>query len=182
MKSTIASPPSVIGSGGGPPPEAMPLRPPDAVLPGVPHLSTRVVARAVDVAVVTAGLLLAGRWMGFGYDWFVLGLLLTLGYFAGLSAAFGRTLGKRIMGLRLVGPTGENPTLRQASVREAFMLVGAVPFVGPLLSVACWTWLALSIRSHPLGQGRHDLLAGGTRVVRHAADRGDGELSETDRT
>lgn len=135
----------------------------------VPSLWTRVLARAIDAALVTVGLLGLGCWMGFGYSWLALGVLLTFGYLAGLPAALGVTLGKRMMKLRIVGPTGGSPTVRQALVREAFMLVGAVPYVGPLLSVICWTWLAMSIRSNRAGQGPHDLLAGGTRVIRVVA-------------
>ena len=31
--------------------------------------------------------------------------------------------------------------------------------------VMAWVWIAMRIRSSPLRQGPHDLLAGGTRVV-----------------
>ncbi|WP_437949867.1 RDD family protein [Sorangium sp. So ce296] len=72
----------------------------------------------------------------------------------------------RPSGLRVVGPDGGRPSLNQALVREAFTLVGSIPIVGPLLALAAWVWIDMTIRSSPLRQGKHDLLAGGTRVVR----------------
>jgi hypothetical protein len=54
-------------------------------------------------------------------------------------------------------------------VREAFTVLGSVPFVGGLLALGSWVWIGRSIRSNGLRQGKHDLLAGGTRVVRVAA-------------
>ena len=65
---------------------------------------------------------------------------------------------------------GETPGL---AVRVAARVIdialvaalGAVPFAGPILALAAWIWIVLAIRSSPLGQGPHDHLAGGTRVV-----------------
>jgi hypothetical protein len=51
------------------------------------------------------------------------------------------------------------------------MLIGAVPFVGPLLALGVWTWIVRRMQRSPLGQGPHDMLAGGTRVVRVASRR-----------
>ena len=50
-----------------------------------------------------------------------------------------------------------------------------MPFAGPLLAMAAWIWLSITIRSNPLRQGKHDQLAG-TRIVHEGADnvnRGD---------
>jgi hypothetical protein len=66
----------------------------------------------------------------------------------------------------VMGAAGGRPTVREAFTREAFTVVGAVPFAGPLIALGVWTWIILSIRSSALGQGKHDILAGGTRVVR----------------
>jgi uncharacterized RDD family membrane protein YckC len=54
--------------------------------------------------------------------------------------------------------------VRQAFAREAFTVAGEVPFAGPLLALAAWGWIIVTIRSNPLRQGKHDLLAG-TRVI-----------------
>ena len=50
--------------------------------------------------------------------------------------------------------------------REAFTVLGAISFAGPLLALAAWAWIIATIRSTPLRQGKHDMLAGGTRVIR----------------
>jgi hypothetical protein len=52
---------------------------------------------------------------------------------------------------------------------RAFTVVGSISFVGPLLALAIWVWFSITLRSNPLRQGKHDLLAGGTRVIRVGA-------------
>ena len=109
---------------------------------------------------------LLGRMIGFGYDWLAIGTAMTLTYFACLDSLAGCTLGKLVLGLRVVGLKGQRPSLRQSAHREMFMLIGAIPFVGVPLAVVAWVWLSKTIRSNPLGQGKHDMLADGTRVIR----------------
>ena len=134
------------------------------VLP--PTLPTRAAARVIDVIVV-AGLNLAlGQVIGFGVDWLVLGAGLILGYFVAGDTLFGATLGKRALGLRVVSAEGQRPSAAQALRRELFVLVGAVPFIGPIVALGIWVWMIVAIRSSPLAQGPHDTFAGGTRVVR----------------
>ena len=67
--------------------------------------------------------------------------------------------------MRVQGSSGHQPSLGAALARESFVLLGAIPFVGPLLALAAWPTLCLTIRASPLGQGWHDRWAGGTRVV-----------------
>ena len=131
-------------------------------------LLPRLAARGIDVLVLALGLVGLGRIMGFGFDWLAVGTGIVLGYFVGLDALFGATLGKAAFGLRVVGPDGAPPTLRQALIRESFTVLGSIPFVGVLLAVGAWVWISLSIRRNELRQGKHDLLAGGTRVVRRS--------------
>ena len=125
----------------------------------------RLIARIIDACVVTAIDVLLGQVLGFGYGWLVLGAVIVLGYFAVLDAAIGTTVGKAVMKLRVIGPDGAHPSLASAVRREAFMLVGAVPFIGPLVAIGLWIWFSLRIRSDARGQGPHDHFAGGTRVV-----------------
>jgi len=103
--------------------------------------------------------------MGFGFDWLLIGATIVLAYFVLQDSLARATLGKRVLGLQIVAPGGGRPSLRQALIREAFTVVGSIPFVGPLLALGVWVWIASGIRSSPLRQGPHDLLAGGTRVV-----------------
>jgi uncharacterized RDD family membrane protein YckC len=129
-------------------------------------LPARLAARAIDVVVLAAVDGAIGMSIGFGFDWLIVGAAIVLAYFTVLDVVFGATLGKVVMGLGVIGQDGGRPTLRQALTREAFTVVGAVPFIGPLLAVAAWAWIIATIRSSPLRQGKHDSLAGGTRVVR----------------
>jgi uncharacterized RDD family membrane protein YckC len=146
----------------------------DAPVPA--ELPARFAARFVDaivVAAVDAGL---GRLIGFGFDWLIIGAVVILAYFVLLDALAGATLGKRALGLRVIGPSGGRPSLRQALIREAFVIVGAIPFVGPLLALAAWVSIVVTIRSSPIRQGKHDRLAGGTQVIR-AQRRSSGQTS-----
>lgn len=132
------------------------------------QLPIRLGARVIDVVVVGGLAVGLGQLMGFGYDWLVTGAALILAYFVLLDVFAGATLGKRVLGLRVVGPDGGRPTLRQAFTREVFTVFGAIPFVGPLLALAAWIWIIVTMRASPTLQGKHDVLAGGTRVVHNA--------------
>ncbi len=126
----------------------------------------RLAARAIDGAVLAVLDLALGKLIGFGFDWLLLGALVVLVYFAALDSIFGTTAGKRILGLRVLGPDGGNPSIGRALAREAFTVLGAIPFAGPLLAVAAWVWIVRTIETSPSRQGMHDRLAGGTQVVR----------------
>jgi len=131
-----------------------------------PRLPRRLAARALDITLLVAVAVGFGNVIGFGYDWLGITAGLVLVYFAGLDALFGTTLGKALLGLRVTAADGRRPTTGQALIRESFTVLGAVPYAGPFLALGAWTWIVLTIRSSPLGQGVHDMLAGGTRVVR----------------
>jgi uncharacterized RDD family membrane protein YckC len=129
-------------------------------------IPVRLTARIIDIVVLVAVELGLGQLMGYGFDWLLLGASLVYAYFVGCDVGLGATLGKFALGLRVIGPSSARPTLRQALIREAFTLLGAIPLVGPLLALGAWIWIAVSIRASALRQGKHDMLAGGTRVVR----------------
>jgi uncharacterized RDD family membrane protein YckC len=121
--------------------------------------------RAFDIAVCVGLDVALGKWMGFGFDWLAIGASLNWLYFACSLVLTGTTIGKRVVGLAVVGPTGDKPTLGDALRRELFTIVGAIPLVGPLLAFASWIAIATSARKNPDGRGPHDRFAGGTRVV-----------------
>jgi uncharacterized RDD family membrane protein YckC len=131
-----------------------------------PTLTARLGARVLDVIIVALLSLALGQVIGFGFDWLILGAGLILGYFVAGDTLFGATLGKRALGLRVITAAGGRPSAAQALRRELFVIVGAVPFIGPILALGIWLWMLVTIRSSPLAQGPHDHLAGGTRVVR----------------
>jgi uncharacterized RDD family membrane protein YckC len=134
--------------------------------PPVPaDLTPRLIARGIDVAVVTAITVGLGRAVGFGFDWLAIATVIIVGYFVVLDAAAGATPGKLALGLRVVGPDGERPTLRQALRREAFMALGSIPFIGVPVAVFVWVRISREIARDPLRQGGHDRFAGGTRVI-----------------
>jgi uncharacterized RDD family membrane protein YckC len=139
--------------------------PSSAALSSPGELFARAEARFLDGLVLLAidgGL---GQLTGYGFDWLLIAAVIVLAYFTLLDALAGTTIGKFALGLRVIGPDGSKPSLQQSLVREAFTILGAVPFVGPLLAFAAWVWIGVSIRRNPLQQGKHDLIAGGTRVV-----------------
>lgn len=132
------------------------------------HLLARGGARLID-ALLLAGLGVAlGSVTGFGPGWLVLQAVVVFAYFMLLDTTAGTTVGKRILGLKVIGSDDPTPTVRQAAIREAFTLLGAIPFVGPPLAAIAWVVIIVTVNASPTGQGVHDRLAGGTRVVGRA--------------
>jgi uncharacterized RDD family membrane protein YckC len=134
-------------------------------------LPVRLFARAIDVAVVVGIIAALGKAIGFGYDWLIVGAAIVLMYFAVMDVLWGATLGKLLLKLRIIGPEGRTLTMEQALRREFFTALGAIPLVGPFLAMGSWGWIIWSIHESPTRQGKHDMLAGGTRVVRRIGAR-----------
>lgn len=130
---------------------------------GIP---VRAAARVIDflILIVVNGAI--GKLIGFGFDWLVIAATIVIAYFVVLDVVAGTTIGKAAFSLRVTDANGKRLSLKQALVRESFILLGAVPYAGPLLALAAWAWIWVTVRSTPLGQGKHDQLAGGTRVIR----------------
>lgn len=93
--------------------------------------------------------------------------VITFAYFLVYESSQGSTLGKKLVGIRVLGPdSAPRPTLRQSAVRNAFTLLSSIPYVGALFSITAYLLIASTIASNANKQGIHDRLAGGTRVVR----------------
>lgn len=133
------------------------------------RLRRRGLARLADAAILATGGISVGLVTGFGPGWLIATTGIVYGYFVAFAMT-GATPGKRAVGLRIVGPDGGPPSLRASAGRELFVLVGAIPFAGPVLSLAAWAAIAVTSRKSTLGQGVHDRLAGGTRVVERRTD------------
>jgi uncharacterized RDD family membrane protein YckC len=138
-------------------------RPPMAAS-GAPGLGARFGARLIDALVLVAIGVPVGVALDFSVTWLVGQALLVFVYFVALDVAWGTTVGKRVLGLRVAGADGGRPSVGEAAVREAFTLLGAVPFAGPLLALGAWIAIGVTARSSEHGQGVHDRLAGGTSV------------------
>jgi uncharacterized RDD family membrane protein YckC len=130
------------------------------------QLLPRFGARIIDsliIGIVGGPLGLA---LDFGFVWVALQAVLVFAYFVLLDTYVGTTAGKRLLGLRVIGPTGAKPEIGQAANREAFTLLGAIPYIGGLLGLIAWIVIAVTINSSPTRQGKHDEFAGGTQVVK----------------
>ncbi|BBX22625.1 RDD family protein [Mycolicibacter terrae] len=104
------------------------------------------------------------------YPFLVTGLfsgVLTYGYFVLFEVTQGSSPAKRLLGLAVRGPDGvSKPTLAQSAVRNSFTVLAVLPYLGPLLAFVAYVVIALTISGSPTKQGKHDQLAGGTRVIR----------------
>ena len=98
--------------------------------------------------------------IGLNGVWFVLYVLLSFGFYGVPEATSGRTLGKALLGLRVVDEDGETqPSGRKVLVRTLLRVIDGVAFYAVALAVA----LATGDRRQRIGD-----LAAGTFVV---ADR-----------
>ncbi|CAN5770850.1 hypothetical protein BH23ACT5_BH23ACT5_02730 [soil metagenome] len=149
-------------------------------------LGTRFLARLIDgilLAIVGAvilvpliiGAMFAGANTGFNpFGGFgissIVGAIITaalyVGYFAFMESRTGQTVGKMVLGLKTIGPDGNNPTIEQAIKRNAWMALSIIPVLGGLAQLAAAIYIAVTINSSPTNTGWHDEFADGTSVIR----------------
>lgn len=92
--------------------------------------------------------------------------LMVVAYFVALWAVFGQTVGKRVLGLRVVDAAGAPIGLGRAGVRMAGYLLSALPaYLG-------FAWVLVD----PKRRGWHDMLAGTLVVYDRAPARADSDL------
>lgn len=93
--------------------------------------------------------------------------VLTFGYFVFMENSQGTTLGKKLLGMRVVPPGGAAKVETETSAkRNAFQLVSVVPCLGHLVAIGMMIYIAVTIEQDPNKQGWHDKFAGGTQVVK----------------
>ena len=147
-------------------PAGSPQRP--YVHPG--DLLPRFFARLIDGVVVNVVVFVLSMFLLRDYGYLVTGLfsgVLMFGYFVLLEVTQGATLGKRLLGLSVLGPGGRpRPDFSQSAIRNSFTLLAVVPYLGPLLAFAAYVVIAVTINASPCKQGKHDELAGGTQVIK----------------
>ncbi|MFI6433229.1 RDD family protein [Rhodococcus oryzae] len=161
----------------------------------------RLAAFAIDVMLLAVVVGLVGGVLVFLIDLYTEGAALVVGDVLGgtlltvtpfaylfiMESRFGKTVGKRIVGLAVVGPAGFTPNGEEAFRRNsaALLLVGAgvgasiadqdagalsvlgqsVSAAGYLAALVAFVWICVSIRTGRDHVGIHDRFAGGTRVV-----------------
>jgi uncharacterized RDD family membrane protein YckC len=91
-----------------------------------------------------------------------------LAYYVGFETSRGATLGKRILRLRVVDAQGVPPGPAAATLRNLWLLLGLVPWVGGPALVATVVAILVGVARAGDRRGAHDRLAG-TQVVRAAA-------------
>jgi uncharacterized RDD family membrane protein YckC len=134
-------------------------------------LGERFLARLIDMFIV--GIVVGIIQSAVGYlVGGIIGGILYLGYFAYMESSRGRTLGKQILKLRVLGPTGGNPTMEESLRRNAwlglyvfsgFWLIGI--FTGLLEFIAIIA-IAVTIQQDAVARrGWHDKF-GNTSVVK----------------
>ncbi|MGA8328121.1 MAG: RDD family protein [Mycobacterium sp.] len=147
-------------------PAGSPQRP--YVHPG--GLAQRFFARLIDGIVVNIVVFVLTLFFFPDYWWLVTGVfsgVLMFGYFVLLEVTQGASLGKRLLGLKVLGPGGRlKPDFSQSAIRNSFTLLAVVPYVGPLLAFIAYIVIAVTINASPCKQGKHDELAGGTQVIK----------------
>jgi uncharacterized RDD family membrane protein YckC len=128
-----------------------------------PTFGQRFLARLVDGLILLAPLVVLAIVLGrFGS---LLGLLVTAAYEITLIDRDGQTVGKRVLGIRVVdAETGARPPTAQA-VRRWVLLGGAgwllsSFFLPPIFGLAFDLAVLVMVLRPPLHQGPHDLFAG----------------------
>jgi len=131
----------------------------------------RIAAALIDVAIIAILLVIVAKGLGDEGTtkrslWAeteggprTLFLLLTFAYFFGTEAAWGQTLGKRVMKLRVVGMDGGRLSPGASAIRNLVRFVDALPV---LYLVGAITFFATGPRRARLGD-----LAAKTKVVAH---------------
>ncbi|MEO6791873.1 MAG: RDD family protein [Ornithinibacter sp.] len=163
-----------------PPPPGYAAQPPTGPRPG--ELLDRFLARLIDgiiiavvyfvLAAIVAVIIRSGLLRGVIDA--VLSAALYLGYFAYMESSQGKTIGKSVLKLRVLGPAGGNPTMEQAIRRNiwtAFGIAGIIPILGAVIGAVAQlvavVMIAIGISNDTVNrQAWNDKFAGGTRVIK----------------
>lgn len=130
-------------------------------------LGVRFAARVVDALIVGVVLFAILASMGKSDDLVVTiaaTALAGFAYFVVCETFFGATPGKLLLGLRVCGPSFDKPTVKQAAVRNLFMIVGVIPYIGSVVELVLRIVIAVTVHNDSSKQGIHDRWAGGTQV------------------
>lgn len=128
-----------------------------------PVFGQRLLGRLVDVLLM-APVVAAARFLVDGRGGAAVALALVTAYEVGMVAVGGRTVGKALLGTRIVDArTGAAPIPLQAVLRWGALAAGAVvALLVPAIEgvQVAWIWIVvLPVLKGPLHQGLHDRLA-----------------------
>jgi uncharacterized RDD family membrane protein YckC len=134
-----------------------------------PGFGPRLLARLLDGVIVIVPLALLALAVD-GTPGRILGVVLAAAYEIGMTSQHGQTIGKRVLGLRIVDAgTGDQPTLGQLTLRwlvlgiATSLLSYLLPGVGGLYSLL----VLLPVLQPPLHRGLHDRASGTIVTVVH---------------
>lgn len=136
---------------------------------GVPGgVGIRFGARLIDGIIVgiVVSILVSLVWDNYSLSFGIFSGILLFVYFLAFEVTQGWTPGKKLLGLHVRGVGLPKPTPKESAIRNAFLLLGIIPFIGGLLVLAAYIYIAVTINSSPTKQGKHDQLAGGTQVLK----------------
>lgn len=138
---------------------------------GVPaDLGVRIGARIIDGLIVNIVFIILAQVVNSFVLQIVIsfvGALALLGYFVALEVTQGQTLGKKILGLKVLPPAGAATLTPEVSFkRNAFLAANLIPCVGGLVTLGLMIYIIITISQDPNKQGWHDKFAGGTQVVK----------------
>ncbi|GAA2215064.1 hypothetical protein GCM10009850_105310 [Nonomuraea monospora] len=133
-----------------------------------PHVDRRVIAPRFTrfgawlLDILVCAMLVSGVQRVFPFFWDEpANLVPAFAYLCAAHACFGRTLGKWVVGLKVVGRgTDRPPSPWAAALRSLWVFLPLIPVVGQFLAVADWLWSFFDEEKRCL----HDRLAG-TLVV-----------------
>jgi uncharacterized RDD family membrane protein YckC len=93
--------------------------------------------------------------------------LVPIGYFVAMETSQGTTLGKKVLGLKVIAPGGAAKIDPATSVkRNLYLLINLIPCIGWLGSIGLVIYMIITTSQDPNKQGWHDKFAGGTQVVK----------------
>ena len=180
-------PPPAGGGYGEVPPAPMGQAMPGPVIYGPGHpgnLVDRFLARVIDSLiigvptgiVVTILTVASNSWLLSSLVSGIVYAAAYLGYFGYFESTRGQGFGKQIMKLKVVGPSGGNPTMQEALQRTAWVgapILYVFPILGPLIAglieICSVILCAVNINGDTVKrQTWFDKFAGGTQVVKTA--------------
>jgi uncharacterized RDD family membrane protein YckC len=133
-----------------------------------------IINSVIVAAIITSGSNGFGMYSSFGAYAIVTSIISTvinLGYFALMESTQGKTVGKMVMKLHVVGAGGGKPTLEEAVKRNiwlAYPILGIIPFlgiVGGIAALVAVILIAVQINSDPERKPWTDKFAG-TQVIK----------------